>query len=165
MSEEHMVPMWGTGELIDLGPAPEAIKAATDEELGMWYALHFKPVKETFDLVKEELLSRMMGRGQKMMPLENGQRIEVSQTMNRQVHEDAMLAIQKEIKAQYGLDVELLRVKREVKPDMRNIKKAMKLGDEVTKKIDLALFEEPGNPRLKVEGISEDQRKKILGVS
>lgn len=165
MSDELMVPMWGTGELIDLSPAPAAIKAATDEELGMWYATHYKPVKETFGLVKEELLSRMGQRGQTMLPLGNGQTVEFKQTPKRTCTEAGLAGlrqVEKKIHDEHGIAIPLVRVEIKAKPDMRGVAKAKKLGDEFAELIDPNIQEEPGYPSLKVTGMTEAQREKIL---
>lgn len=165
MSDELIVPMWGTGELIDLSPAPAAIKAATDEELGAWYALHFKPVKDTFGLVKEELIGRMEKRGQTLLPLENGQTVECKKNPKRSCTEAGLAGlreIEKRINEEHGIAISLVRVKIEAKPDMRGVAKAKKLGDEFAEMIDINIEEDPGYPSLKVTGMTEAQREKIL---
>ncbi len=165
MSDELMVPMWGTGELIDLSPAPAAIKAATDEELGAWYAMHYEPVRETFDLVKEELITRMEKRGQTLLPLGNGQVVECKKTAKRSCTEAGLAGlrqVEKKIHDEHGIVISLVRVKIEAKPDMRGVAKAKKLGDEFGEMIALNIQEEPGYPSLKVTGMTEAQREKIL---
>lgn len=163
--ETLRVPMLSSGIILELEPERQAIKDATDEELGRWFAAYYKPVIETFNMVKEELLGRMEKSGQSLLPLGNGQEIKVEKTPKRTVMEAGMRGVQKKILDQFGADIQLVRVKTEVLPDMRGIKKAYKLGDDVKAEIDAFLIEEPGRPRLKVEGLTDAQREKVFGVA
>lgn len=163
-AEAMMVPLWGTGEIIDLTPAPAAIKAATDEELGAWFAVHHKPVMETFGLVKEELTARMAKRGQTMLPIPSGQTIELTSTPKRECDGPALIALGEKINAAHGTKLELVRIKTEHKPNMNAIKKAFKLGEVVEKEIKALLTEEPGRPRLGVKGLTEKQQDRVFNV-
>ncbi len=160
-----LVPIWGTGEIIDLTPCREAILEATDEALGSWYAAHHKPVMDTFGLVKEELTGRMAKRGQTMLPIPSGQTIELTSTPKRGCKGPELIALAKQINEAHGTNLELVRIKTEHKPDMRGIKKAYKLGDVVEKEIKALLTEEPGRPRLEIKGLTEKQQDRAFHVS
>lgn len=157
------VPMLGTGVIIDLGPEMEAIKTATNEKLGEWYAAYYKPVMETFGMVREELLARMLKNKQSLLPLPNGLRIEVDTPTKRECRADGLHALEATILEKFKVEIPLVREKVEIAPDMRGIKKARKLGDEISGEIDKNLLEVPGRPRLKVEGITEARKEKAFG--
>lgn len=154
-----MVPLLSTGEIIQLRPEVAAIKAAKDDVLGVWYATNYKAVMETFGMVKEEILARIERRKGSVLVLSNGQTLEVKTTPYRECNADGLRKVQENIKKKYGQDIELVRVKTEEKPDMRNIKKARKLSAAVTKAINKNITETKGNPKLEVTGLTKEAQK------
>jgi len=158
-TEENMVPMIGSGELVDLGAMKKALMEMPDKDLTAWYVKYHKPLKETISMIRGELIARMVKQGSEVFHSPNGQRVELKAPPKRTCHKEVLESVQKMVKEKFGQDLKLFRVKETIEPNMNEIKKARKLSMDVTGAIALGLREEPGYPSIKVEGVDQDRAK------
>ena len=158
-TEENMVPMIGTGELVDLDVMKAALLKLSDKNLANWYVKYYKPLNEAVGMIRKELISRMVKSGSEVLHAPNGQRVELKNPPRRTCDKDILSQVEHMISVHYGQDLTLYRVKETIEPNMNEIKKARKIGMDVTMAIAKGLHEEPGYPSIKIEGVDKERAK------
>ncbi len=156
---ETLVPMPGSGELVDLTAFKTALKDMSDKDLTLWYVKYHKPLKDTVGLIRGEVIGRMVKKGSDVFHSTNGQRIELNAPPKRTCDRKVLEAVQERIKNEFGQDLKLFRIKETVDPAMSDINKARKLSMDIATAIAEGLKEEPGNPSIKIEGVDNERAK------
>jgi len=157
--ENMMVPMIGSGELVDLGAMRTALKKMPDQDLTEWYVKYYKIMDGAISMIRGELIGRMVKNGSTVSHAHNGQRVKMTQPPKRTCTRDVLEAVQKKIKEEHGLDIQLFKVKEEVSPVMAGIKEARDLGMDIAVAISEGLKEEPGYVSLDIKGVDKDRAK------
>ena len=152
MSEDRLVPMPGSGELVDLGDVEMGIKKMGLPALALWYFDSQKPLFEALNKVKLEIIARMIHTKSKVINLKDGRKLNLKIPPKRTCDPDLLDKAEKLIAEKYSQEVQLYRMKKEFAPNMKDIKGAMKLGDDVAKAIALGLIEVDDYPRLEKGG-------------
>ena len=157
--ENMMVPIIGSGEIVDLNEMKTAMKSMTDQDLTTWFVKYHKPLREAVGMIRGELISRMVKNGSEVFHAGNGQRIELKIPPKRTCDKAILDAVQEKIKKELGQDLKLVRVKETFEPAMSDIKKARKLSMDIATAISEGLKEEPGNPTINIEGVDSETAK------
>lgn len=157
--ENMMVPMIGSGELVDLNEMRAAMKAMPDQDLATWFVKYHKPLREAVAMIRGELIGRMVKQGSEVFHASNGQRLELSIPPKRTCDRKVLEAVQEKIKEEFDQDLKLIRIKETVEPAMGDIKKARKLSMDIATAIAEGLHEEEGNPSIKIEGVDNERAK------
>ncbi len=159
MPENEMVPMIGSSQLIDVEALRAALKKMPDKDLAQWYVDHYKTLNNMVRLIRDEVTGRMVKAGSKTFHAHDGRKLKMSQKMNRTCTREAMEAIQARIKEEFGLELQLYRVKEEILPNMDQVKEARDLSMDIAIAIGENLTEKPENPSLEIKGVSKTRAK------
>lgn len=159
IDSETVVPVIGSGELVDLDDMKKALLNMTDQDLTDWYVKYFNPLRGAVAMIKTELISRMVKNGAEVLHAPNGQRVELRSPPKRICDKEVLTKVEEKIALHYSQVIRLMRIKETVEPDMSGIKKARKLGMDITMAIAEGLREEPGYPSIKIEGVDKDRAK------
>ncbi len=159
MPENEMVPIIGSSQQIDVSALRAALKKMPDKDLAQWYVDNYKTLNNAVKLIRDEVTGRMVKAGSKTFHAHDGRKLKMSQKMNRTCTREAMDPIQVMIAKEYGLHLELYRVKQEILPNMDQIKEARDLSMDIAIAIGENLTEKPENPSLEIKGVSKEQAK------
>lgn len=157
--ENMMVPMIGSGELVDLGAMRTALKEMPDKDLAEWYVKYYKIMNEAVGMIRGELIGRMVKNGSTVSHAHNGQRVKMKIPPKRTADRKILLAVEKRIKNEFDMDIKLFKVKEEVTPVMAGVKEARELSMDIAMAIAPGIQEEPGYTSLEILGVDKDQAK------
>lgn len=160
--ENMMVPMIGSGELVDLNEMRKSLKEMPDKDLTEWYVKYYKMMNEAISMIRGELIGRMVKNGSTVAHAHNGQRVKMKTPPKRTADREILLAVQEKIKKEFDMEIKLFKVKEEITPVMAGVKEARELSMDIAMAIAPGIQEEPGYASLEILGADKERAAKAF---